>query len=326
MVTVDVCRRLILAAGFGVLTFSPPAFAQTYPTRVVRIIVPLSAGSASDILARQIAVKMAEGLGQSVIVENKPGAGTTLGADLVAKAPPDGHTLLLTSAGFAASAAIYEKLPYDPLKDFAPISQLAVAPIVIVASPSLGATSVKELIELAKRRNESVTFGSAGVGSSTHFAGEQFKLAAGLKAVHVPYKGPPEALLDTMTGRIEYALSPILPALPHIKDGKLLALGVTTGQRSPILRDVPTIAEAGLPGYDYQDWWGMFAPAATPRPIVEKISKEVARVLELTDVTDKLLAQGAQAKSSRADEFTTFVRTKVEAARAVAKAAAIRAN
>jgi tripartite-type tricarboxylate transporter receptor subunit TctC len=243
---------------------APSARAQTYPTRPVRVVVPLSAGSAADILARQLATKMSEGFGQPVVVENRPGAGTTLGADAVAKSAPDGHTLLINSAAFAASAAVYPKLPYDPLKDLAPISQIAIAPVVVMVAPSLGAKSIRDLVELAKSQPGRMNFGSAGVGSSTHFAGEQFKLAAGLNAVHVPYKGPSEALLDTMTGRIQYCLSPTLPALPFITDKRLLALGVTTAERSPMLHDVPTIAEAGVPGYEYQDWWGVFAPSATP--------------------------------------------------------------
>jgi tripartite-type tricarboxylate transporter receptor subunit TctC len=292
----------------------------------VRLVIPLPAGSASDILARQIAAKLAEAWGQSVIVENRPGAGTTLGTDAVAKASPDGHTLLLTSAAFAASAAIYQKLPYDPLKEFFPVSQIAVAPILIVAPPSLGAKSIKDLIEIAKSRPGGINFGSSGVGSSTHFAAEQFKLAAGFNAVHVPYKGPAEALLDAATGRIQYALSPILPALPFIKDGRLLALGVTTGQRSSVLEDVPTIGEAGLPGFEYQDWWGLFAPTGTPPAVVDKISKDVSRVLDLPEVTKQLLAQGAEARSSQPDEFTRFIRSRIEAARQVATTAGIQAN
>lgn len=230
-----------------------PAIAQPrqdFPVRPIRMIVPLSAGSAADILARRLASKMSESWGQPVVIENRPGAGTTLGADLVAKSAPDGYTLLVNSAAFAASAATHSKLPYDPLNDFAPVSQVATAPIVMVAAPSLGATSAKDLIELAKKQPGQINFGSAGVGSSTHFAGEQFKLAAGINVVHVPYKGPPEALLDAATGRIHYSFSPMVPALPFIKDGRLLVLGVTTSQRSPVLQDAPTIAEAGLPGYE----------------------------------------------------------------------------
>jgi tripartite-type tricarboxylate transporter receptor subunit TctC len=306
--------------------FSRLARAQAYPTRPVRVIVPLSAGSAADILARQLAMKMGQSWNQPTVVENRPGAGTTLGADAVAKAAPDGHTLLVNSAAFAASAAIYSKLPYDPLKDFAPVSQIAIAPIVVVVAPSLGAKSIRALIQLAKGQREQVNFGSAGVGSSTHFAGEQFKLAAGLNGVHVPYKGPSEALIDTVTGRIQYSMSPLVPALPFIRDGKLLALAVTTVQRSPMLQEVPTVAEAGLPGYEYQDWWGLFAPAATPRPVIDKIGNEIVRILEFPDVTKQLLSQGAEATPSTGEEFTRFVRAKVESARQVAALAGIRAE
>jgi len=290
------------------------------------MIVPLSAGSASDILARQLAAKLSESWGQPVVVENRPGAGTTLGADAVAKAQPDGHTLLVNSAAFAASAAIYPRLPYDPLKDLAPISQVAIAPIIVMVAPSLGAKSIKDLVELAKTQGGRMNFGSAGVGSSTHFAGEQFKLAAAINAVHVPYKGPSEALLDTLTGRIQYCLSPMLPALPFITDKRLLALGVTTAERSPMLPDVPTIAEAGVPGFEYQDWWGVFAPAATPPAVIEKINKDIVRVLASSDVRKQLQGQGAEARSSAPQEFAGFVRTKIEAARQVAKVAAIRSE
>jgi tripartite-type tricarboxylate transporter receptor subunit TctC len=319
-------RQLIyLAAGTGLASVFPrTAWTQIYPARSVHVIVPLSAGSAADILARRLAQKMSESWGRPVIVENRPGAGTTLGPDFVAKAEPDGHTLLINSAAFAASAAVRAKLPYDPLKDFAPISQVATAPVVIVAAPSLGAKSIKNLVDIAKARSGQINFGSAGVGSSTHFAGEQFKLAAGINVVHVPYKGPPEALLDTATGRVEYSFSPLLPALPFIKDGKLLALGVTTAWRSQALPDVPTVAEGGVPGFDYQDWWGVFAPAATPRDVVDKIAKEMARILVLPDVAEQLLGQGAQASPSEPAEFTHFVQRSVGIARDVAARAGIR--
>lgn len=316
---------IYLTAGTGLASVFPrAAWTQSYPARSIHVIVPLSAGSAADILARRLAQKMSESWGRPVIVENRPGAGTTLGADFVAKAEPDGHTLLINSAAFAASAAVRAKLPYDPLKDFAPISQVATAPVVIVAAPSLGAKSIKDLIDIAKARSGQINFGSAGVGSSTHFAGEQFKLAAGINVVHVPYKGPPEALLDTATGRVEYSFSPLLPALPFIKDGKLLALGVTTARRSQALPDVPTVAEGGVPGFDYQDWWGVFAPAATPRDVVDKIAKEMARILVLPDVAEQLLGQGAQASPSEPAEFTHFVQRSVGIARDVAARAGIR--
>jgi len=299
---------------------------QNFPTRPVRIIVPLTAGSAADLLARRLAVKMSENWVQQVVVDNRPGAGTTLGTSIVAKATPDGYTLLVNSAAFAVSAALYSKLPYDSLKDFSPVSQIAIAPIILVAAPSLGAKSVKDLVALARQKPGQITYGSSGVGSSTHFAGEQFKIAAGIEVVHVPYKGPPEALLDTMTGRIQYLLAPLVPALPFIKDRRLLALAVTTAQRTPVLPDVPTVAEAALPGYEYQDWWGAFAPAGMSKPVIDKISKEIARIVNLPDIKKQMLNQGEEATPSTPEEFTRFVRAKVETARKVVTLAGIRAE
>jgi tripartite-type tricarboxylate transporter receptor subunit TctC len=271
-----------------------------------------------------MAPKMSESWAQPVVVENRPGAGTTLGTGMVAKAPPDGYTLLVNSAAFAASAAIYPNLPYDPAKDLAPISQLATAPIILVAAPSLEVRSIKDLVERARQKPGQITFGSAGIGSSTHFAGEQFKLSANLDVVHVPYKGPPEALLDVMAGRVQYALSPFVPALPFIKDGRLLALGVTTSARSVALPDVPTIAEGGVAGFEYDDWWGVFAPARTPSAILGKISKEVARILELAEVKDQSLRQGEELRPSTPDAFSKFLEAKIDTARKVAALAKIK--
>jgi len=315
--------HLLSAIALAAFPISTPA-SDVYPARPIRMIVPLSAGSAADVLARRLASKMAENWGQQVVVDNRPGAGTTLGAGIVAKAAPDGYTVLVNSAAFAVSAALYPKLPYDALKDFVPVSQIAVAPIVLVVAPTFGTRSVKELVAVARQTPGQITFGSSGVGSSTHFAGEQFKIAAGINVVHVPYKGPSEALVDTATGRIQYFLAPLVPALPFIRDGRLLALAVTTAQRTPVLPNVGTVAESGLPGYEYQDWWGMFAPAKTPRPVIGRIAKETARVLELSDIRKQLLSQGAEARSSTPEEFAQFVRAKIESADKVVKLASIR--
>jgi tripartite-type tricarboxylate transporter receptor subunit TctC len=299
------------------------AKAQTYPAQTVRVIVPLAAGSATDFLIRQMAQKMSEDWGQPVVVENHPGAGITLGANMVAKATPDGYTLLVSSASFAASAAIYSKLPYDPLKDFAPVSQIATAPFVLVAIPALGAKSVKELIALAKQKSGEIKYGSAGIGTSSHFAAEQFKLAAGINIVHMPYKGPSEALRDMAPDHSQICWAPLLLALPYINDGKLFALGVTTAQRSRMLPDVPTIEEAGLPNYEYQDWWGVFAPTGTPAAVTENIAKLIARTVQLPEIARQLQSKGVEAKPSTPDEFSRFVSGKVEAARQVAKSAGI---
>ena len=255
-----------------------------------------------------------------------PVQGITLGANMVAKAAPDGYTILVSSASFAASAAIYAKLPYDPLKDFAPVGQIATAPFVLVAIPTLGAKSIKELVALAKEKSGAIKYSSAGVGTSSHFAAEQFKLAAGINIVHTPYKGPPEALREMGPDNAQISWAPLLLALPYIKDGKLVALGVTTPQRSSMLPDVPTITESGLPGYEYQDWWGVFAPAGTPAAVTENIAKQIARVVKLPDITTQLRSKGVEARPSTPDEFTGFVSAKVGAARQVAKSAGIPAQ
>lgn len=314
----------ILAAG-ELATF--PTYAGTgdiYPARPLRMIVPLTAGSAADVLARRVAVKMSETWGQQVVVDNRAGAGGTIGSNIVAKATPDGYTLLVHSAAFAVSAAVYPKLPYDSRKDFTGVNQIAIAPIVLVVAPSLGTSSVRDLVALAKRKPGQITFGSAGIGTSTHFAGEKFKLAAGIDVVHVPYKGPSEALVDTTTGRIQYFLAPLVPAMPFVKDGRLLALAVTTAERTPVLPDAPTIAEAGISGYEYQDWWGVFAPAKTPRAIVDKLGREIARILDLSDVKKQMLSLGAEARSSTPQAFTRFVHANIESAGTVVRIARIR--
>jgi tripartite-type tricarboxylate transporter receptor subunit TctC len=318
---------IITLAGFAGATLSSPAlWAQTYPTRTVRVIVPLGAGAAADILARQLAQKMNDDWRQPVVVENRPGGGTILGTDIVAKAAPDGHTLLANSASFATVGAIQSKLPYDVLTDFAPVSQIAAAPLVLVVAPSLGAKSIVELIDLAKAKPGEMNFGSAGIGGSSHFATEQLKIAAGINVVHVPYKGAPEVLLETANGRVQCYLAPMVAALPFIRDGRLLALGVTTSTRTPILKEVPTIAEAGLPGYEYQDWWGVFAPGKTPSAVVETISKEIARILERPDIAKIMLDQGVEANGTTPEEFTKFIRAQVTALRELAASAGIRAD
>lgn len=304
-----------------------PCLAQTaprFPNRPVRIIVPFTPGSASDIIARRLGLKMSENWGEQVVVDNRGGAGGMIGMGIVAAAAPNGYTLLVHSLGIAVSAALYSKLPFDPFKDFAPVSQIMASPSVAVVAPALGVKSVNELIALARQKPGQINFATAGIGSGSHLNAEQFKFAAGIDVTHVPYKGPQEALLDVMTGRVQYFLSPMVPALPHIRDGRLLALAVTTAQRTPLLPDVPTVAEAALPGYEFQAWFGMFAPGATPRPIVEQLSKEVARVLALPDIVKAMANQGEQPRSSTPEEFTRFFRAEVEKYKKIVKLANIR--
>ena len=299
---------------------------QTFPTKPIRMVVPFSAGSQTDILARLIGPKMGEHWGQQVVVDNRPSAGGTIAASIVASSPPDGQTLMLHSVGHAINATLYTKLPFDTLRDFAGVSQIASVPNVLVVAPGLGLKSVKDLIALAKQKSGQINFGSAGIGSGTHINGEQFKVAAGIDVVHVPYKGTPEALTDTMQGRIHFFFSPLVPALPFIREGRLVALAVSTSRRSPVIPDVPTVAEAALPGFDFDQWYGLLAPAKTPKPILEQLSKEVARILELPDVRERFQTQGAVAKPSTPQQFDAFIRSEITKLGKVIKAAGARAD
>jgi tripartite-type tricarboxylate transporter receptor subunit TctC len=307
----------------GLLAWTAAA-AQDYPHKPVKIIVPFTAGSATDILARTVAQKLNELWNQAVVVDNRGGAGGTIGAGIVAKSPADGYTLLVHSAGQAVNPFIYPSLPYDTLKDFVQIAPLGGQPNVLVVAPSSGYKTMADLIADAKRRPGVLNFGSAGIGSGTHINGEKFKLAAAIDVVHVPYKGTPEALTDAMTGRIAYYFSPISAALPLVRDGKLLALAVSSAKRSSVLPNVPTVAESGLPGFDYNLWVGMFAPAGTPAEVIEKINRDVNRVLSEADVRERLTSLGAEAMPMSAAEFDRFVRAEMEDAAKVVKAAGIK--
>jgi tripartite-type tricarboxylate transporter receptor subunit TctC len=313
-------------AGIALIASSTGAQEGQFPNRAVRIIVPLTAGSAADVLARQVASQMSASWGQPVIVENRTGAGGTIGVAAVAKARPDGYTILLHSAAFATSAAVYAKLPYDPAKDLIPVSQLAIAPLVLVVAPELGPKSVKELIALAKARPGKMTFASSGIGTSTHFGAEQFKLAAGIDVLHVPYKGPSEGLVDTVARRTDYFLAPVIAASPFLKDGRLLPLAVTTRQRVPALPNVPSVAEAGLQDFEYRDWWGLFVPAGTPQSIIDKSARETTRILGLPDIQKQLAVQGAQASPLGPAEFGTFVRSSIEKARMIVASTGIKSE
>jgi tripartite-type tricarboxylate transporter receptor subunit TctC len=300
------------------------AWSQKYPTKPIRMIVQFTAGSQADLFARMIAPKMAENWRQQVVVDNRPGAGGIVAGSIIAGAAPDGYTLMLTSSAYAVSAAIYSKLPYDPLKDIDVIAKFASGPLVLVVAPALGVKSVKELIALAKQKPGQISFGSAGIGSGTHMGGEQFKFAAGINVVHVPYRGTPEALIDTVTGRIQYWFSPLGPALPFVTDKRLLALAVSTAQRSPLFPDVPTVAEVALPGFDYDTWYAVFTPAKTPRPVVNQLNMELVRIVSLPDVKERLQLQGAVIKTTTPEEFAALLRADIATLSKVAKAANIR--
>jgi len=285
-------RQLVLAAfaaaGItGAAVLPAPAQSQAFPSKPIRVVVPFSPGGNTDVLARILIQKMSEVWGQPVVVENRTGAGGTIGNGIVAKATPDGHTLLISSAAFVISAALHPNLPYDALKDFAGVTRLGYSMTVLVATPSLGAKSVKDLIAVAQAKPGQIFFSSAGVGSSTHMNGERFRLAAGIKVQHVGFKGAADATLEIVAGRIHYGILGISGTLGFIQDGRLTALAVGTPQRSPLLPDVPTIADT-LPGYARDGSHSLLAPAGTPRLVLSKISRDVGRILGMTDVKEKL--------------------------------------
>ena len=299
---------------------------ERFPTKPVRMIVAFTAASETDYFARIVGQKLAEQWGQQVVVDNRPGAGGVLASSLVASSAPDGYTIFMHSMAHAIAPAVYAKLPYDTLHDFAPVSQVAGVPNVLVVTPALGVKTVKELIALAKQKPAQITFGSAGVGSGMHINAEQFRLAADIDVIHVPYRGGPEALTDLQGGRIQFVFSPIGIALPLVNDRRLVALGVSTASRAPALPDVPTIAEAGVAGFEFDTWYGVFAPGATPRGLVNRLSADIGRVLRASDVKERLAVRGAVPKPSTPAEFDKFVRADVAKLARIVKAAGVKAQ
>jgi tripartite-type tricarboxylate transporter receptor subunit TctC len=290
------------------------------------MLVPFSPGSQTDILARWIGEKMTENWHQQVVVDNRPSAGGTIASQYVLAANPDGHTLMMVSTGHAGNATLYSKLPYDTVKDFAGVTRVASVPNLLVVSPSLGVKSVKELIAFAKAKPGQINFSSAGVGSGTQINGEMFKIAAGIEATHVPYKGAPEALTEAITGRVHYNFSPVLVAMGQVKAGKALALAVSTATRSPLFPNLPTIAEAALPGFEYDQWYGLLVSAKTPRSLVNTLNKEVVRILNLPEIKERLLTQGATPTPTSPEEFDRFIRSEVQRFAKVLIAAGARIN
>jgi tripartite-type tricarboxylate transporter receptor subunit TctC len=300
-------------ASMAALFVAAAAHAQTgWPDRPIRFLVPFTAGSGTDVVGRLVGEPMSKGLGQPVVIENKPGAGGTLGAAQVAKSAPDGYTLLVHSAGHVANASIYPNLPYDTVKDFACVTTLASLPNVLITAPTRFKT-VKELVDFAQAHPGELNYASAGSGSATHMNAEIFRMSAKFEAQHVPYKGTPEAMTETAAGRIDFFFAPLSSALPLIKDGRLRALAVGTAQRSPLLPDVPTTVEAGYPHSEYVFWVALLAPAGTPRPVVDRLHAEAVKALAQADSKQKLTVLGAEAMPMSAAECDAFI--KSEAAR-----------
>jgi tripartite-type tricarboxylate transporter receptor subunit TctC len=306
-----VMPRFVWACVPALLLACTFAGAQGYPSKPIRMLVGFTAGSEIDVIARMVAAEMSEGFSQKVLVDNRSGAGGTLSTAMGVASAPDGYTLMFNSVSHAAAPALYPKLPFNALRDLIAVSQVSSLPNMLTVPPSLGIKSVKELIELARQKPGQINFGSAGVGSGTHITGEQFRLGAGIEVVHVPYKGVPEVINDTAAARLHFSFAPIGNTLAFVKDKRLVPLAVSTASRSPLFPDVPTVAEAGVAGFDFDQWYGIFAPAGTPRPVVERIAKEVARVMALPEMRERLLARGAVPRATSPEEFDRFVRSEI---------------
>ena len=313
-----VAAAMALVAGVA----APDASAQAaWPSKPIRIVVPFPPGGTTDILARAAAQKMSEAWKEQAVVDNRPGAGGNIGAELVAKAPADGYTMLMGTVGtHAINASLYAKMPYDHVRDFAPVILVAAVPNVLVVHPSVPVQSVGELIAYAKANPGKLNFASSGSGTSIHLAGELFKVMAGVQMTHVPYKGSAPAIADLVGGQVQLMFDNLPSALPQIKAGRLRALGVTSAQRAPALPDVPTIAESGLPGYEASSWFGLLAPAGTPHDVVAKVNGEVARWLASPEAKEKLLSQGANAAGGTPEDFVRHIAAETAKWQQVVKA------
>lgn len=310
------------------LALSPAvaAWGADYPVRPIRMVVAYAPGGTTDFTARVIAPRLGELLGQTVVVDNRPGAGSILGTDLVAKGTPDGYTLLMADTTYGIIPAIYKKLPFDVQKDFAPIAQVMSVPNALVVHPAVPVHTVKELVELAKAQPGKLTFGSGGVGTPLHMAGEQLKLAAGVNMLHVPHKGAAPAMVSLLGGQITMVFPTLTLAVPHIRSGKVRALAVTGPRRAAALPDVPTMSEAGYPAVDATSWFGLVAPAQAPKAVLERISTETAKVLRMPDVRERIESQHGQVIGSTPVEFAKFIANEIASWTRVAKAGNIHAD
>ena len=289
----------------------PATAAESYPSRPLRFIVPFPPGGGNDIVGRIVAVKLAEGLGQQVVVDNRGGAGGTIGTDITAKALPDGYTMLVNNISLAVNHTLVTKLPYDTLKDLAPVSLIGRQPNIVVVHPGVSAKSVGELLDLARAKPGQVNYGSGGIGTASHLATEMLKLMAKVDMTHVPYKGLGPALVDLMGGRLTVIISTMASALPQMKTGKLRPLAVTTARRSSFFPDVPTMDEAGVKGYEFSTWYGIVVPAGTPKPIIDRLNAETRKALDSALVKDQFVGQGLEPVSSTPAEFGSYLKSEV---------------
>ena len=320
-------RQTLTALLLGAILITPlTAAAQQYPTKAIRFVVPFAPGGGTDIIGRVVAQALNDALGQPVVVDNRGGAGSTLGTEIVAKSPADGYTILFGNISLAFNATLYTKLRYDTIRDLAPISLSAVQPNILVIHPGLPAKNLKEFIELARANPGKYNYASAGTGSGTHLAAELLKLQTKIDIVHVPYKGTGPALTDLLGGQINMMVSTFASALPHVKSGRMRALGVTTAKRSPAAPDVRTLIEGGVAGYDYSTWYGLLAPAGTPKPIIDMLNATNRKVLTRDDIKQRLESQGVDPIVNTAAEFTAYVKSETEKWGKVVKATGAKAE
>jgi tripartite-type tricarboxylate transporter receptor subunit TctC len=322
------CYSAVLSsAGLAALIFTGSAIAASappaYPAKAVRLVVPYAAGGGTDVQARVIGAKLSDLWGQPVIVDNRPGGGTVIGTEHVARAPADGYTLLIGTPTHVVNVWLYRKLPFDPIRDFETVTQMTMSPNIFVVHPSLPVKTTKEFIALARARPDQISYGSSGNGGTGHLAMEMIKQATKIRAIHVPYKGGGPAINAVLSGEVSALINNMIPTVQHVKGGRLRALGVTSRTRSATVPEIPTIAESGVPGFEAVAWFGLFAPARTPAPVIEKLHADFARVLKLPDVRRMLESQGAEAVANSPAEFGEIVRRDLEKWRNVVKAAGI---
>jgi tripartite-type tricarboxylate transporter receptor subunit TctC len=313
-----------LICGLLVLTSARYAQAQAYPTRPIRIVAPYVPGGGVDFVARTVAAKLSETIGQQVIVENRPGGGTNIGSELVARAAPDGYTLLLGGVPNTANMTLFKKLPYDVVKDFAPVVQTTIAPNILAVHPSVPVRTVKDLIALAKARRGELTFASAGIGSSNHLSGEMFRIMAGLDIIHVPYKGGGAAVTDLLAGQVSMYFGTTPSTVPFVRSGRLRALAVTGAQRSRAAPDIPTMSEAALPGFEQSAWHGILAPAGTAPAVINKLNGDIVRLLRLPEIIERMAAQGVDTIGNSPAEFAAFIKQDVLKYEKLVKSAGIK--
>jgi tripartite-type tricarboxylate transporter receptor subunit TctC len=321
------CAWLTTAAGFvfAIVAFTNPTAAQDYPTRPVRLIIPFPPGGSNDVVGRLVATHLSERLGKQVVVDNRSGAGGVIGTEIVAKSPPDGYTLLIISMAHAVNPWLY-KLAYDPIKDFAPVGLLAKGANVLVVHPSLPVNSVKDLLTLAKQKPGDLQYASAGIGSFQHLGGELFKLMGGVDILHVPFKGGGPAMVDVVGGHTKVMFSSMVQTVPQIKAGRLRALGTGALERSAALPDIPTIAEAGVPGYEAVNWWGVVAPAGTSPAIIDKVNREIEAVQKSSEVQKQFANEGATPEPMKPADFGSFMVSEMNKWEKVVKQGGIKAE